>query len=162
MGDLRADVEHLRHAVHRVEVLGERLPTPLDAVGERGAGDVLDAFHEPDQPFVLVRLHRGEPHAAVAHDDGRDPVPARRGEHRIPGDLAVEVGVDVDEAGSDDHPAGVDRLPGAGVLEVTDLGDPVTVDRHIGSPRLRSGAVDERSPTDHQVMHGARLRGRGT
>ena len=96
--DLRADVEHLRDAVDRVEVLGEGLPAPLDPVRERGAGDVLDAFHQPDQPLVLVGLHRREADAAVAHHDGRDAVPARRREHRVPGDLAVEVGVDVDEA----------------------------------------------------------------
>ena len=157
VGDLRADVDHLRHPVDRVEVLGEGLPAPLDPVREGGAGDVLDALHEADQPVVLVGMHRREPHAAVAHHDGRDPVPARRREHRVPGDLAVEVRVDVDETGGDDHAAGIDRLAGARVLELTDLGDPVAVDRHVRSPRLRTRPVDERPPADHQVMHGARL-----
>ena len=40
------------------------------------AGDVLDALHQLDQPVVLVRLHRGEADAAVAHDGGGDAVPA--------------------------------------------------------------------------------------
>ena len=95
---LRADVEQLRLALDRVEVLGERLPAPLDAVGERGAGDVFDALHQPDQPLVPVGLHRREADAAVAHHDRGDAVPARRREQRVPGDLTVEVRVHVDEA----------------------------------------------------------------
>ena len=95
-------------AVERVEVLGERLPLPLDAGGERGAGDVLDAFHQADQPVVPVGLHRREADAAVAHDDRGDAVPARRREQRVPGDLAVEVRVHVDEAGRDEQAVGVD------------------------------------------------------
>ena len=74
---LRADVEHLRRAVDRVEVLGEVLPLPLDAFGERGAGNVLDAFHQADQPVVLVGFRRREADAAVADHDGGDAVPAR-------------------------------------------------------------------------------------
>ena len=38
--------------VERVEVLGEGLPAPLDALVQRGAGDVLDAFHDLDQPLL--------------------------------------------------------------------------------------------------------------
>ena len=68
MRDLGTDVEHVLAPVERVEVLGERLPLPLDALGERGAGDVLDAFHQLDQPFVPVGRRRSEADAAVAHD----------------------------------------------------------------------------------------------
>ena len=46
---LRGDVHHARRGVERVEVLGERLPVPLDALVQRGAGDVFDAFHQLDE-----------------------------------------------------------------------------------------------------------------
>ena len=108
VGDLGADVERLGRALHGVEVLGEGLPVPADALGQRGAGDVLDALHQADQPLVAVRVHRREADAAVAHDHGGDAVPARRREQRVPGDLAVEVGVDVDEAGGDQQAVGVE------------------------------------------------------
>ena len=86
------------HPLERVEVLGEGLPVPLDALGERGAGDVLDALHQLDEPLVPVGARRREADAAVAEDGGGHAVPARRREVRVPGGLAVEVGVHVDEA----------------------------------------------------------------
>ena len=52
--DGRADVHHPRQLLEHVEVLGVALPTPLDAFGERRAGDVLDAFHQLDQPLVTI------------------------------------------------------------------------------------------------------------
>ena len=43
---LRADVERELGGVERVEELGEGLPRPADAFGQRGARDVFDAFHQ--------------------------------------------------------------------------------------------------------------------
>ena len=103
VGDLRADVDGELAAVEHVEVLGEALPVPGHALGERGAGDVLHALHELDEPLLLAGAHRGEAHAAVAGDDGGDAVAGGRVEHVVPGGLAVVVGVDVDEAGRDQH-----------------------------------------------------------
>ena len=51
---LRADVEELRQPVEGVEILRERLPLPPDAGRKGGAGDVLDAFHQADEPVVTV------------------------------------------------------------------------------------------------------------
>ena len=62
------------------------------------ARDVLDAFHQLDEPVVVGRAHRREADAAVADDDGRDAVPRRRDHALAPRRLAVVVGVDVDEA----------------------------------------------------------------
>ncbi len=122
VGHLRADVERARHALERVEVLGEGLPVPLDAFGQRGAGDVLDALHQLDEPLVRVGAHGREADAAVAEDGGGDAVPARRREVRVPGGLAVEVGVHVDEPGRDEQTVGVELAPGAAV-DPADLDD---------------------------------------
>ena len=106
--DLRPEVEVAGPRGERVEVLGERLPVPAQALVQGRAGDVLDALHQLDQPLVIGRAHRGEPDAAVAHHDRRHPVPARRGELVVPRGLAVVVGVDVDEAGRHEGAVGVD------------------------------------------------------
>ena len=71
------------------------------------------------------RAGRGEADAAVAHRDRRDAVDRRRRDDRVPGDLAVEVGVDVDEPGRDQEAVGVD-LPGAPLVDVADRGDGAT------------------------------------
>ena len=67
-----------RRVVERVEVLGEALPVPVDALVQRGAGDVLDALHQLDEEALAAGAHRREADAAVAHHDGGDAVPARR------------------------------------------------------------------------------------
>ncbi len=77
---LGGDVDGTRRLVERVEVLGEALPVPVDALVQRGAGDVLHALHQLDQEVLGAGAHRREADAAVAHDDGGDAVPARRGD----------------------------------------------------------------------------------
>ena len=101
--DLRADVDGQVAAVERVEVLRERLPAPVHPLRQRGAGDVLHALHQADEPLLRARAHRREAHAAVAGDDGGHAVPRRRLDDRVPRDLAVVVRVHVDEAGRDDR-----------------------------------------------------------
>ena len=103
---------------------------------ERGTGDVLDAFHQADQPVVLVGLRGREPDTAVAHDDGGDAVPARRREQRVPGDLAVEVRVHVDEAGRDEQAVGVDLLAALPSTAPTS----VTTPSVIATSAVRAGA----------------------
>ena len=152
--DLRADVHHVRHRRDEVEVLGERLPAPAHALGERGAGDVLDALHERDEPLALVGVHGREADAAVAHDDRRDAVPRRRREVRVPGDLAVVVAVDVDEAGRDDEAVGVERLrcrrsQRAGLAHA---GDAAAGDGDVTGEGLAAAAVDDRPVRDQQVV----------
>ena len=51
VSNLRTDVDTPAPLVERVEILGEGFPLPCNAFAERGAGDVLDAFHQLNQPF---------------------------------------------------------------------------------------------------------------
>ena len=74
VGDLGAHVHGPALGVEQVEVFRERLPVPVDALVERGAGNVLDALHELDQFILLPGPHRREPDAAVAGDHRRGPV----------------------------------------------------------------------------------------
>ena len=109
---VRGEVEGVRLGVERVEILGERLPVPRQPLGQRGPGDVLDALEQTDEPVVAIDVRRGEPDPAVAHGDRGHAVDRRRRDDRVPRDLAVEVGVDVDEARGHEETLGVD-LPGA-------------------------------------------------
>ena len=122
VGHVGGEVDVVVAAVERVEELGERLPGPRQALVERGAGDVLHALHELDEPVVVGGPHRREADAAVAGHDGGDAVPRRRDEAVVPGGLAVVVHVDVDEARGDEQAVGVELLGGAAV-DAPDLGD---------------------------------------
>ena len=149
---LRADVEGLGQGIEIVEVLGEGLPVPLHAGGESGAGDVLDALHEADKPLVAVGGGGGEADAAVPHHDGGDAVPAGGREQRVPGDLAVEVGVDVDEARGDNLPRCVDRLAALG-LDAADGGYLAVVDGDVALEGSLSRPIDNGAVADNQIVH---------
>ena len=71
---------------------------------------------------------------------------------RVPDDLAVVVRVDVDPARGDDEPVGVD-LPGAASADAADLGDHAAVDGDVGGDRRRPRAVDDRAPSDDELVH---------
>ena len=154
--DLRGDVDRVLAPSHDVEVVGEALPTPRDAFVERGAGDVLDALHQFDEPLVTVGTNRREAHAAVAHDDGRDAVPGRRSDQRIPGDLPVVVRVDVDPPRRDEEAGGVD-LVGTPLGHLAHRHDSPFIDGDVGHARCVAGTVDHRAASDHHVSHAKHL-----
>ena len=148
----RAQIKGARHLSEGVDVLTERLPAPVDAFVQRRAGDVLDRLHQLNQERLAARANRGEADATVPHHCRGDAVVDRRTHHRIPGGLAVVVGVHVDPTGGDERPVGL-NLARSGLVDLTDGNDLVTVDRHVGGDRCCTGAVDDLPTTNHEVMH---------
>ena len=175
MRHLRADVDRVRQPLERIEVLREALPAEGDALGQHRAGDVLDAFHDVDQLLDAARAQRREAHAAVAEDRGRHAVHRRGRELRVPGRLAVVVGVDVDEARRQQQPARVDLVPAAADrhraairdaarIDLFDAGRPrravpvdrrdrIAVERHVGDAGGRARAVDQRRAPNDPLVH---------
>ena len=95
--------------VDRREVLGEGGEVPRDAGRERGDVHVLDVLERAGDELAVLGARRRDREPAVAGDDGRDAVEARRRERGIPEHLRVVVRVDVDEARRDDAVAGVEH-----------------------------------------------------
>ncbi len=62
------------------------------------------------------------------------------------------MGVDVDETGAHDEPVRVDR-PAPAVGHGADRDDASTVDRDVGSLARGTGAVDDLTPADDDVVH---------
>ncbi len=160
MGDLTAHVDRELLVADRVEVFGVGLPAPGDALGQRGAGNVLDTLHQLDQPSLGARPHRGEADAAVAGHHGGDPVTAGRLQRAVPADLAVVMGMDVDEAGGHQMPGRIEGfggltgqlgIAGAATDHVDDLAG---LDADVGLVALRSRSVHDCATGDLQVEHG--------
>ena len=108
MRQLRADIHveiSLRQPLH---VIRKAFPGPGNAGAQHRLGDVLDAFHQLDQPDMIGRPARRKADAAIAHDRCGDAVLRRGRDVLAPGDLAVIMGVDVDKAGRDQFAFGVD------------------------------------------------------
>ena len=148
----RAQIEGARHLSEGVDVFTERLPAPVDAFMQRRAGDVLDRLHQLDQERLTARANRGEADATVPHHCRGNAVVDRRTHHRVPGGLAVVVGVHVDPTGGDERPVGLDLAPSS-LVNLTDGNDLVTVDRNVGGDRRCTGAVDDLPAAYHEVMH---------
>src|SRR5262249_55365484 len=94
----------------------------------------------------------GEP--AVAGQDRRDTVPDGGRAEPIPERLDVVVRVEVDDAGSDEEPLGVDRRLGR-AANTADLRDPAVLDCDVSAIARKAGPVDDHPvPDDEVVRHG--------
>jgi hypothetical protein len=128
---LRTDIDvetALRQPFH---VVGKAFPRPRNSGAQHRLRDVLDAFHQLDQPDVIVRPAGRKTDAAIAHDRRRDAVLGRGRDVVAPGDLTVVMGVDVDEAGGHQFALGVDLFLALG-RDLPDFRDAAVLDRNIG------------------------------
>ena len=155
VADQAAGVRTLRQAVDRVEVLAVGLPVPGERVEDGVGRDVLDALHHRRERGPIVGAAGRERHAAVPHDHARDAVPAARRADRVPGDLGVEMGVDVDEAGRHEPALGIDLAStgriDAAVVRVDDRDDHVTADGDVGDTARRAGSVHHGAVSNDDV-----------
>ena len=102
MGNLQTHIQRQRRGFDRIHIIGKALPVPLDAFRKGGAGNILDAFHEAQQPVALFGFAGGETDTAIAHHGGGDAMECRGLKIGVPCDLSVIMGVDVDETRCDD------------------------------------------------------------
>ena len=147
---------HREHAVEAVEVLSRRRPVPRHALRERLERHALDAGEHLHQVVAGARPERRDREAAVPADHRRHAVQRRRRERRVPERLRVVVRVDVDEAGRDHAPAGVDRLLGL-LGDIADGDDPPVSDADVGAAPRPPRAVDDLATSDHAVEHARTL-----
>jgi hypothetical protein len=152
VGHLSRHVDGARPALQGVEVLRKRLPLPVDALGQGGAGNVLDTLHQLDQKSLLPGPHRRETDAAVAHHHGGDAVPARRRQVRIPGGLAIVVGVHVHPARRHQTATGI-NLAAAATGYRSDLNDAPTGNGNVAVEALPTRPVDDGAAAYDQIVH---------
>jgi hypothetical protein len=152
VGGEEADVHRPRLVGDGVDIVGEAFPPPVDAFVQRGAGDVFHALHQRDQRVPVCRAARRETDAAVAHDGGGHAM-AGRGLHvLVPADLAVVVGVDVEEAGGDERTVCIDG-PAGRSGDAADFGDAATGDGDVGREGRGACAIDDGSAANDEVVH---------
>ena len=84
VADVAGVVDALGRAVDEVQVLGKRLPRPVDARGHGLGRDVLGPLEVADDQLMCVGADGREREAAVAHDHGGDAMEARALAQRVP------------------------------------------------------------------------------
>ena len=80
----RADVEPQRLPADAVEILGERLPRPVEARVQRNEVHALDDGEHAREVVPGGGGAGGNAEAAVAHDHRGRPMPRRAGQQRVP------------------------------------------------------------------------------
>ncbi len=79
-------------------------------------------------------------------------MPTRNRAIRVPLDLSVVVGVQVDEARRDNQPVGVEQLVGVGRIHLAaNLGDHAIFDPDIGNKSGDTGPIDHSPPANQNV-----------
>jgi len=150
--DMGKEIDGVWHLIEHIHVLWEALPSPADPLGQCGARDVLDAFHQFDQLGMVGRPDRCEADPATAHRAGRDTMNRRGRELLVPADLSVVVRVDVDEARRHDGPACVDCL-GAAFVAFAHGDDLAVLDAYVAGVPFAAGSIYEGPSDDFQVIH---------
>ena len=153
MGHLSGEVDVAVAIRQRLEIVGKTLPVPGHALAHYQLGNVLDAFHHLHQRVAILRAAGREADAAIAHQHRRHAMSRRGREAVVPGDLAVILGVDVDEARRHRETLGVDLLA-ACAFDAAHGGDPAVLNGNVGLARLGSGAIDHGAVAHHQIVLG--------
>ena len=87
----------------------------------------------------------------MADGQRRYAEPSGEGCVRVPVELGVVVGVEVDRAGGHDATAGVESLCAARADAAADHGDPAVFDANVGPEPGNAGAVHHGPATDHNI-----------
>ena len=150
--DERGEVER-EVALQRVDHPAERLtPAPVDALGERRLGHLLDEPEHAREPLAQRRGHGSEAQRAVASDDRCDAVLDRRIRVRVEAELRVVVRVRIDEARRHDLAGRVDDPRRVGE-RAADRHDAAALDADVAEIGRQPGAVDHLAAADDYVEH---------
>src|SRR2546429_1829551 len=99
----------------------------------------------------MLGTQRRQRQAAVAGQDRGHAVPDGGRAEPVPERLNVVMGVEVDDAGSDEQSLGIDRPVGR-AANAANLRDRSVLDRDIGLVAREPGAVDDHPVPDQQVI----------
>ena len=154
MGNVGADIHGEAALIKHVEILAKALPAPVDAFMQRGAGNILDPFHQFDQAILAAGPDRREADAAIAHHDRCHPVIAGRGELTVPCCLSVKMGVHIDKARRDEQAGRIDhRLITLGGQVWPNLRDHPTRKPDVRANRLTALAIRQKTAANEGAGH---------
>jgi len=150
-GHVLDDIDALGGAVERVQVLGNRLPIPVHAQPHRLVGDRFGAGHREHRAVAKLGPDRCKAETAVPEHHRGHAVVTRDGAPRVPANLGVVVGVQVDKARCHDLAGGVDLLFGRSLRAAAELSHLAVADPDVALVARHPCAVDDRPALDVNV-----------
>ena len=152
MADVAGEID-AEPAFAALQELGEGLELLPRDPAERDGIHVLHRGEDAFEERAVFGLGRGHREAAIAGDDGRDPVKAGHRRVRVERDLRVVMGVHIDDSGSDDLPGGVDLAVGRDAArKVRQLHHAPVADGDVDPPARQTGAVDHHPAAHDEVV----------
>jgi hypothetical protein len=137
-------------SLEAIPEIAETAPFESESLAERRRGHPLDPAQHASEPDNIIRLRRSQSESAVAGHHRRDAMPCRRRCDRIPVELHVIVGMDVDEARTNHEARRVVFALGA-VVDAPDSRDATVLDRDVCGVSLETSAVDNTAIADNQI-----------
>ena len=153
MTDVTAEVDQRAPAADRLEVLGIGLEVPDHAGFEGGHAHVFDLVEGSKQRGPVLGPGGCDAVAAVPGDDAGHPVPTGGGQRRVPEDLGVVVGVDVEKARGYQPPRRIDLRIGRHLTG--DLHHHAARDAYVCPHGRTAGPIDDHAPSNSQLRHGS-------
>src|SRR5881397_2773874 len=101
-------------------------------------------------------MQRGKAKPTVADRDRGHAVPTANGAVRVPVELGVVVGVQIDKSWGDNEPVGVDHLGGVTRLQAANLGDLAVLNPQVCAVAGHPRAIDDGAASNNgiELWHG--------
>ena len=142
---VREQVDALGSRVERVHELRIALPVELHRGLHRAQRNRLGADHREHRAFGIGGANRREAETAIAEHHRSHAVITGDSEVRIPENLGIVVGVQVDESGRDDLSVGIHHLGAFVMRDAADLRDAAVLDSDVAAEARRARSVDDHS-----------------
>src|SRR5215831_16067124 len=96
-------------------------------------------------------MQRSKPEPTIAERHRSNSVPAAGGAVRVPVDLRIIVGMEINKPGGHNQPAGINHLGGIAAVKAANLGDLAILDANVGTVPRHACAIYHCPASDQSI-----------
>ena len=145
------NIDTQRHAGQAVHVLREGFPVNLHRHPHGLQRNRFGTGQGQHGPVGILRPQWGKTKPAIPNGDGGHTVPTADRAVRVPVQLGIIVGVQIDESRSNDLPAGINLFFGVAAADFPNLSNLTVLDTKVGLVTRHLRPVDDRTVLNHCI-----------